>query len=71
MDFDKFVEWAFMAIIGGGVAWSASFLSKISSSITQLNTRLATVLERTAWLGKEVENLDNRIVHLERNKSQD
>jgi hypothetical protein len=65
MDFDKFVLWAFMAIMGGGVGWSATFLARISKSISQLNVSVATVIERTAWHQKELENHDHRITHLE------
>lgn len=68
LDFQKFIEWTFLAVIGGGVAWSASFLSKISDSVTELNIKLATVLERSEWHGKELEDYSSRIIALERHK---
>lgn len=65
MDFGKFVEWAFLAIIGGSVAWSAGFLSRISQSVTELNVKLATIMERLSWQSRELDDHGNRIRKLE------
>ena len=64
-DFTKFVEWGFYGIMAGGVGWSATFLSKISKSISELNVQVAKILERTAWQQQELEKHEERIGRLE------
>jgi hypothetical protein len=70
LDFNKFVEWAFLAIIGGSVAWASRFLGKISCSISELNSKIATVLERSEWHGRELKDHSKRIDRLENKKGE-
>lgn len=65
-DFQKFVEWAFMAIVSGGIGFGARFLAKLSKSIDTLNQNMATVAEKTTWHEKTLERHDDRIGTLER-----
>lgn len=65
MAFEKFIEWAFMAVLSGGVVWSTRFLSKISKSISILNIQIAGIVERSEWLKKGIEDLDDRVTRVE------
>jgi hypothetical protein len=65
MEFDKFIEWGFLGLIGAGVGWAALFLQKISQSIGELNVHVGTILEKTAWHEKELDDHDGRIKKLE------
>lgn len=65
MDFDKFVEWGFLGLIAGSVGWASLFLQRISQSISELNERVAVILEKTGWHARQIENLDERVEKLE------
>lgn len=65
MDFQKFIEWAFMAILSGGVIWAASFLGKISQSINELNEKVAIILTRSDGHEKQISSLSERVHTLE------
>ncbi len=57
MEFDKFIEWGFMGVVGGGITWSATILQKIQKNISDLNSQVAVILEKTKWHEKEIEQL--------------
>lgn len=63
--FEKFVDWGFMALLSGGVAYAARFLSKLQTSVAKLNEQIATILERTSWHQREIENHEHRLSSLE------
>ncbi len=65
VEFGKFVEWGFMAVLTGGVAFSTKFLGKISKSVSDLNTQIAVILERMNWHQREIESHGSRISKLE------
>lgn len=68
MHFNQFVDWAFLGIIGGSLSWCVGFLSKISKSVSELNTKLAVVLERVDFHSKALDTQDKRISHLEKKR---
>lgn len=65
MEFSKFIEWAFMAILASAVTWCVRILQDISKSISQLNTQVGTILEKTHWHEKEIDRHDKRLGRLE------
>lgn len=71
LEFSRFVEWAFGAIIAGGAAYSTRFLSQISRSIAELNKQVSVIIERTAWHEKTITRHDERISKLEGRPIQD
>lgn len=66
MSFDKFIQWAFLGLVSGGVVYGMRFAAVISKSIGELNIKLATLLERTAGHSREIEEHTGRINRLER-----
>ena len=65
LGFDRFVNWCFLAFITGGLSWCVHFASTISSSITELNVNIATLLERTSGQAEELKDHAHRLNRLE------
>jgi hypothetical protein len=63
--FNDFVSWAFYALITGAIVLSASSLQTLTSGVTELNIKLAVIVERTETLTREVSEHNERIVQLE------
>jgi hypothetical protein len=55
------VEYFFLAMVTGGVAWAAR-------SIDKLNKNIAMLLERSSWHERELEDHSHRIGRLENKK---
>lgn len=70
LTFQKFIEWAFMALVGGGVAFCAKFLCDLSRNVAKLNESFGVILERMAWHEKELERHGERIERLENKPSE-
>ena len=67
-DFSKFSEWAFKALVGGGVGLVVWHLKEITRLITSMKVELARFAERGNWLKEKIENHEIRITKLEENK---
>jgi hypothetical protein len=52
--FDKFVEWAFMSMISGGVGLASLFLFRMAKGVSLLNLKIATIIERIQWHEREI-----------------
>ena len=61
MDFAKFIEWSFYGIIGFSALFAVSILANIKTSINELNSRIAVIIEKTAWHEKWLEKHDEEI----------
>ena len=65
LEYSQIVTWVFYAmatVIGGGVL---NILRKLTSSVEELNIKMAVLIEKTAYHEKELEKHDNRIGALE------
>ncbi len=68
LDFAKFIDWAFLGSISGGIGWMVIFLGKVNRSLHELNAKLGIVIERQTWHQSELEKHENRIQRLESNR---
>lgn len=59
MEFTKFIDWAFLGLISGGMVFLISFLKGLGDGISLLNTQIAVIIER-------VEHHERRIGLLEK-----
>lgn len=64
MDFSKFIEWAFLGIISGSAIYAVGILGSLRNSVNELNNKIATVIEKTAWHEKWLEKHDLEILNL-------
>lgn len=71
MDFNKFVEWAFQALIIGVAAYGVNVLASVKNSIVdldksvnELNSKIATIIEKVTWHEKWLEKHDEEILNL-------
>lgn len=67
--FQQFVDWAFLSIIGGGVAFGAKFLGDLSRNVASLNEKLTGLIERVGWHEKEIRRLSENTERLENKHS--
>jgi hypothetical protein len=65
MEYQRFIEWIFYGVISGVAVHGVRVLAKMGESIDSLNAKMAVVLERQDWHGRELEKQDNRITRLE------
>lgn len=65
MQFNEFLTWGFTGLISGILIYGVKVLQDIKSSVDELNERMATIIEKTAWHEREMEKMSNRIVSLE------
>lgn len=65
MEFQKFIEWLFYAVLGGSALYAVSVLQHLKTSIDQLNVSVATLIENKSWVEKTLEKYDERITALE------
>lgn len=64
MEFSKFVEWAFLAIISGAAVIAVGILSSLKNSVNELNQKIATIIEKVTWHEKWLERHDDEITNL-------
>lgn len=65
MHFQSFVEWVFLGVLSGGVY----ILWLMSQSLSDLNTKIAILLEKQEQQGKILEDHEERIREGERERS--
>lgn len=65
MSFDNFLSWGFTALLSGVLVYGVKVLTDIKKSVEELNGRMATIIERTAWHEKEMTRLNDRMLWLE------
>lgn len=66
MELVDFIDWAFKAMLAGGLYYGVRILSKMQQSIASLNTNVAILLERDVNKGKQIEDHEERLRSLER-----
>lgn len=66
MDFNQFLSWAFPALLSSVLIYGVKVLQDIKTSVDELNERMATIIERTAWHEKEMERLNDKILWIEK-----
>lgn len=64
MDFSKFIEWAFQALVVGIAAYGVGVLSSLKNSVNELNNKIATIIEKVTWHEKWLERHDDEITNL-------
>jgi len=67
MEFSHFVEWAFYGILSGCALFAVSILSKLNSSVAELNAKVAVVIEKTLSHEKRLDRHDEIIESLRKN----
>jgi len=65
MQFNDFLTWGFTGLVSGILIYAVKVLTDIKRSVEELNERMATIIEKTAWHEKEMEKMSNRILALE------
>lgn len=60
-----FVSTAFIAMIGWLGASAISVLKSLKDSVDELNIKVGSIIEKTAWHEKELERHNQRIDRLE------
>ena len=65
LPFEKFIEWAFLGMIGGGIAFAVQFLTKISSEMAHVNEKLAVVISKQDRHQVELDRHNDRLHTLE------
>ncbi len=65
MQFNDFLTWGFTGLVSGILIYAVKVLTDIKLSVEELNERMATIIEKTAWHEREMEKMSNRIVLLE------
>lgn len=64
MDFSKFIEWAFQALVVGIAAYGVGILAGLKNSVNELNNKIATIIEKVTWHEKWLERHDDEITNL-------
>lgn len=70
-EFSKFIEWAFYAVVGGGVVRGVKVLSKLHTDLNQLSNQFGVVIEKLGWHEKWLTRHDAEIqIHIKEKKGQ-
>lgn len=64
VNFEGFVSWAFLGLVGGGVA----ILWQMKEGLNSLNTKIAVLIEQHDKARKDIDDHEDRIRELEHNK---
>lgn len=64
MDFSKFVEWVFYGVVGYAAIAVVQLLALLKKEIAELNSKIAIIIEKTAWHEKWLEKHDEEIQKL-------
>jgi len=63
--FDEFLSWGFTGLISGILIYGVKVLQDIKGSVEELNERMATIIEKTAWHEREMEKMNIKIEKFE------
>lgn len=61
MEFTQFIQWTFYGVIGFSSIFAVSILSSLKNSVNELNSKIAVIIEKTAWHEKWLERHDDEI----------
>ncbi len=68
LDFSRFVDWGFMAILSTLMTFAVDKISDLSTSINELNTKMEVVItsnavrdERLSKVERKLEALENKV----------
>lgn len=61
MEFNEFIQWAFLGVVTGGV-W---ILYQMKSSMNELNTNLAVIVERLEHHQEKLQGIEVRLRDIE------
>ncbi len=62
------MNWAFLGIISGGLVVLVKVLTDTKSSIIDLNSKMAVLLEKLIYQQKDIDRHEKRIDHLEKSR---
>lgn len=62
MNFNLFIEWAFLGVVTGGVY----ILWQMKESLTHLNTKIEVLIEQHEQSRKDIDDHEERLRYLER-----
>lgn len=60
-----FIDWAFKALLMGGLAYGLALIGRLTTSVEALNIKIAVLIERTENHAKEIERHDERLSKIE------
>lgn len=66
LDFGKFIDKAFWALITASVIFAANELKSIGNNVSELNEKMAVVLTRLSDTDRRTEQIEHRIHDLEK-----
>ena len=64
MDFSKFVEWVFYGVLGFCALFSVGILASLKNSVSELNTKIGIIIEKTIWIEKTLDRHQNEIENI-------
>ena len=67
MKFEDFIYWFFLGVVSGGVILITQILKGINDNLSDMNIKMAIILEKTAYHERELTKLDNRLSIVELN----
>lgn len=65
MEFTKFVEWAFYAMVLANAAYVTSIIAKVKDAVDELNVKFAVLVEKQVNHDSENERIEKHISKLE------
>jgi hypothetical protein len=65
MKFEDFIYWTFLGVVSGGVILTTQILKSINRNLSDMNVKMAIILEKTANHERELQRLDYRLAVVE------
>lgn len=65
LDFSRFVDWAFMAILSTLMSLAVNKISDLSTSVNELNTKMEVVITSNAVRDERLSKVEQKIEALE------
>lgn len=59
-DYKQFIDTLFYAIVTGGIGLLGHFLNKLATSVSSLNEKLATIVEKTRDHDYRIQRLEKK-----------
>lgn len=66
MSFDQFLTWIIEGVLGGSAIYGVKILGDLKKSIDGLSLQVATIIEKTVWMEKHLDNHEDRLSDLEK-----